>query len=242
MQPTFLPWLGYFDLIDQSDFFLFYDDVQFSKQSWQTRNRIVLANNVIFVNVPIRKCNLDTGINKVLIDNTKPWKNKLLKSFYYSYCKAQYFPQVWPVVNMFFDLDFEFLNDFNTSFIKFISVNLGITSRFISSSDLNLPFVENKVDRLVAFASFLNAKTYLSSPGSYDYLMTGDAEFKFNSRNINLVFHNFIPVEYPAVNNSFVPYMSILDCLFNNGFANTLNIIRSTRKPNQKITEIYESK
>jgi hypothetical protein len=70
--------------------------------------------------------------------------------------------------------------------------------------------------------------------------MADDAEFKFNSKNIDLLFHNFTPVEYPTVNNSFVAYMSILDCLFNNGFANTLNIIRTTRKPNQKITEIYE--
>jgi hypothetical protein len=242
MQPTFLPWLGYFDIIDQSDIFLLYDDVQFAKQSWQTRNRIVNSNNVIFVNIPVKKCNLDTSINKVLIDNTKPWKKKLLNSLYYSYCKADFFLQVWPSILDFFNRDFEFLNDFNTSFIKFISWHLGITSRFIATSDLDLPLVDNKVDRLVNLTSFLNAKIYLSTRGSYNYLLSGDAEFKFNSNNISLVFHNFMPVEYPTISKPFIPYMSILDCLFNNGFSNTLNIIRATRKPNIKITEIYESK
>ena len=242
MQPTFLPWLGYFDMVDQSDIFLLYDDVQFAKQSWQTRNRIVSSNSVIFVIIPVRNSKLDTPINQVIIDNTKPWKKKLIKTLYYSYVKAEYFKQVWPHILNFFERDFEFLYQFNTEFIKFISFHLGISTRFISTSDLDLPFIENKVDRLVYLTCSQGGKIYLSTRGSYNYLLAGDAETKFSKNNISLIFHEFVPDEYPTISNPFVPYMSILDCLFNNGFKNTLNIIRASRKPSVKITDIYETK
>ena len=76
MQPTYLPWLGYFDLIRQSDIFVFLNDVQFSKQSWQVKNRIKNLSEELMITIPVKKSSLSTKIDMVLIDNTKNWKKK----------------------------------------------------------------------------------------------------------------------------------------------------------------------
>ena len=80
MQPTYLPWIGYFDLIKQSDIFVFLNDVQFSKQSWQVKNRIKNQGKELMLTIPVKKSKLLTNLDSILIDNSKPWKKKHLKS------------------------------------------------------------------------------------------------------------------------------------------------------------------
>ena len=76
MQPTYLPWAGYFNLISSSDFFVFLDDVQFSKQSWQNRNRILIGDKMHWLTVPVLRENLKDKIYKIKIDDTRNWRKK----------------------------------------------------------------------------------------------------------------------------------------------------------------------
>ena len=79
MQPTFLPWLGYFNLIHRADTFVFLDDVQLDKRSWQTRNRLFTGQKANWVSCPIQKTKRDTLICNALISNDTKWKEKLIK-------------------------------------------------------------------------------------------------------------------------------------------------------------------
>ena len=80
MQPTYLPWLGYFDLIANVKYFLFLDDVKFNKSSYHHQNKILGANGVILLSVPTHACKgrMDTLINEVEIDNSKQWRKTVL--------------------------------------------------------------------------------------------------------------------------------------------------------------------
>ena len=85
MQPTYLPWIGYFDLIKQADVFVFLSDVQFSKQGWQVKNKIKNKESEITLTIPVKRAPLNTLINQTKIDMSKRWKKTHLKSIYYSY-------------------------------------------------------------------------------------------------------------------------------------------------------------
>ena len=74
MQPTYLPWEGYFNLISKADKFIFLDDVQFVKQSWQSRNYILSSNGKLLLSIPIKKHDLSTNINKIKINDNQNWR------------------------------------------------------------------------------------------------------------------------------------------------------------------------
>ena len=121
MQPTYLPWLGYFDLIRQSDIFVFLNDVQFSKQSWQVKNRIKNLSEELMITIPVKKSSLSTKIDMVLIDNTKNWKKKHLKSIYLAYKKSEFFDEIYPIIENVINTEVDFLSEFNTIILKKIS-------------------------------------------------------------------------------------------------------------------------
>ena len=117
MQPTYLPWLGYFDLIRQSDIFVFLNDVQFSKQSWQVKNRIKNLNKKLMITIPVKKSSLSTKIDMVLIDNTKNWKKKHLKSIYLAYKKSEFFDEIYPIIENVIIPKLTFI-EFNTKYLR----------------------------------------------------------------------------------------------------------------------------
>ena len=99
MQPTFLPWIGYFDLIDKVDKFVFYDDVQLSKQSWQVRNRIKNSSgNPSWLTLPIKKHPLSTKINEVEINEDKRLIKKIIKAFEHNYSKTPFFHEAYDLI------------------------------------------------------------------------------------------------------------------------------------------------
>lgn len=229
MQPTFLPWLGYFDLIDQSDVFVLYNNVQFSKQSWQVRNRINTHSGIQWLNIPVIKCPLSTPIEEVKIDNTKPWKKKILMSLKVNYGKSGHFLAIYEWLEGLIGSQYLRLEEFNNRFIEETSTILGIKTKFIKSSELSLQSTD-RVGKLLEIAKLTRASRYISTIGAYDYLLAEQAGAKFKNEKISLVFHQYHPVVYKVHHQQFEPYMSILDCLFNNGFGHTLEIIRNGRQ------------
>ena len=88
LQPSFIPWIGYFDIIRKSDLVIFLDHVQFNKRSWQQRNCIKTSEGSIFLTVPVlTKGKFNQRINEVKIDKSKDFINNHLKSIYQNYCK-----------------------------------------------------------------------------------------------------------------------------------------------------------
>ena len=204
MQPTSFPWIGYFDLIDSSDIFVFYDDVQFVKQSWQVRNRIKTANNIQYINIYSIKNSLLSNINEIKIDNSKPWRKKLLKTLFYAYKKSTYFEEFYSVIEKLLNNDYKFLSNFNQDFIILISEKIGIETKFHKSSDLPKT-INNKDKRLVEICNELGCDTYLSTPGASDYIELIKPGGEFTSNNIKLLYQNYTPVEYDQLFGNFEP-------------------------------------
>jgi hypothetical protein len=222
-QPTYLPWMGYFDLIDQVDQFILLDDAQFGKQSWDQRNRIKSATGLQWLTVPVithgrlgqRLC--DVEISDPL------FREKQLRALEASYGKAQYFDVYFPTVKQLHSEVGSKLVDLNLALIKWIAGELGLTTPMVRSSSLQ---VEGKrSERLVAMCKVMGATDYVS-PRTALYLLEDLPIFTENG--INVWFHNYTHPEYRQRFPPFCAYASVLDLMFNEG-PRSLEIIRSGR-------------
>jgi hypothetical protein len=229
MQPTFLPWIGYFDLIDAADKFVFYNDVQFSKQSWQCRNRIKTANGIVWLTVPVKKHLLSAKINEIEINNLKPWTPKFIKTLFHNYRKTAHFAEVYDFIEQVaVNKKYLRLSDFSIDIIKAIVSKIGINTKLTLSSNTNT-LEMNREDRLVEICHAMDCNTYLSTKGSSSYIEASNDGGVFSKNHINLLYHNYIHPEYQQSYGKFEPYMSIVDLLFNEGFIRSLGIIRKGR-------------
>lgn len=232
MQPTYIPWLGYFNMIDYADIFVLLDDVQLIKRSWQVRNRIKTGNGGLFLTIPVRKGKknrAETMICETLIYEKCNWKDKHLKSIFLSYRRSSYFDEIFPFVRDLLSTECSSLSDFTINIIKVISARIGITTEFKRSSVLDI--TENKGDlRLVEICERLGCEIYISPQGSTCYINKHSHGGAFANSDIALYYHNYVPVKYTQLHGTFISHMSVIDLLFNEGFKNALPIIRSGRQ------------
>ena len=182
MQPTFLPWLGYFSLIQNTDTFVFLDNVQFEARSWQQRNRIVVNNNVSWLTIPVSlPFGRSTRLDQALI-NTEHFSGlKICKTITQSYGKKKGFDFI---VNDIFKIILDpprNISSLNIKLINEICRALRIKTQLILSSEINV--TGKKEDLLLDICRNLNATTYVSTPGSAVYL---DGYKGFSDSGINL--------------------------------------------------------
>ena len=230
-QPTYFPWLGQFDLIDQSDIFIFYDDVQVVKQSWGTRNRIKTHNDIQWLSVGIKhnKNFSKLEFNTTELNNINNWRIKHLKTIKNSYIKSKYFEEIYDWLNpLILDSKYNFLGDFNINIIKSICFRIGINSFFKRSSMLNSKD-GSKDERLVSICKELEAETYISPIGAFNYIEKNNKYGNFEKSETKLIYQDYKHPEYNQLYGNFVSHLSILDLLFNEGFNNSLDVIRSGR-------------
>ncbi len=238
MQPTYIPWMGYFDLIDKVDKFVFYDNVQLAKRSWQVRNRLKGSNGELWLTIPITKTK---SRNETLILNAVPninekWIKNHLRSIELNYKKAKSFESVFELLRNEY-VEQVSLADFNINLIKTISRKIGIKTDFIRSSEIE-GIIGQKDDRLVQICQALKINKYLSPQGSADYINETTKGGLFVSKEIDLFYHDYKHPEYQQLFKKFMPYTGIYDLLFNVGFDNALQIIRSGRKNNIHFTNL----
>ena len=156
MQPHFLPWSGYFNLISKVDKFIFLDDAQYSKNSWQNRNYILSNSKKFLINIPVKKSPLDTRIKDKLIDKKNNWKNKITKILLQSYSKSQYHDDLKELVDYFLSIKSDYLSDYNIKLIKFITKKIKIKNEFLYSSEFN--FSQKRTNKLINILEKLNVK------------------------------------------------------------------------------------
>ncbi|MBD3427000.1 MAG: hypothetical protein GF409_07230 [Candidatus Omnitrophica bacterium] len=221
-QPQYLPWLGYFDKMDQSDVFVLLDDVQYKKNEWQNRNKIRNADTWQWLTVPVLY-QFGQPINQVEIDNTTNWSDKHIKSIEINYSKAPHFEEHAAFFEETFKREWPLLEQINSHFIQYLKRALGIKARIVKSSTMDLE--TSGTQRLVDICSRLDADVYLSGAGGRDYL----EEDLFSGSGIELKFQSYRHPEYEQVYEGFEPYMSVIDLLFTSG-SKSIDIIREGRE------------
>jgi len=226
-QPTYLPWLGYFDLIEQADVFVFLDSVQFEKRSWQQRNRIKGPDGLTLLTVPVVvKGRSEQKIQDVELSEPDFW-DKHLRAIETNYGRAPFFESYFPgfasVVKGASQAGK--LVDLNISIIRYFHQLLGIKTPLVRSSGLE---AEGRKSVLLArICKELGASEYVSALGSACYLVNEIEEFA--TRSINVGFQQYEHPHYRQLFPPFHPYASVLDLVLNEGTL-ALEIIRSGRR------------
>lgn len=223
MQPTYLPWLGYFDLMDTADVFVILDTVQFEKQSWQQRNRIKSAENESkWLTVPVVQ-GLGQKISAVKINNSEPWRRKHWGTIEQYYRRAPHWKLYSDSLSALYVQPWEYLIDFNLAVINLIKDQLGIKTKFIKAS--KIPVSGERVSLLVNICHYLKSDVYISPVGSACYIEENNI---FGLEGISLLYHQYEHPVYAQLFSGFLSHMSLIDLLFNEG-PKSLEIIRSGR-------------
>jgi len=213
MQPTYLPWAGYFNLIHRADRFVFLNDVKLEKSSWQTRNRILLQGRAHFITAPV------SGSRHQLIRDVQlasgDFRVKHQRLLEQAYAKHPHGPALLDVVlPVLSDPGLVKLQDLNLQLIFALCRALDIISEFTCSSDLQ-PEGERSA-RLVSILQKLSERDYLSPPGSADYIAEDGL---LEAAGIAVEYQHFEPFSYPQRSAAtFEPRLSIVDVVANVGF------------------------
>lgn len=222
MQPTYLPWIGYFALMDAVDEFVLLDDVQFARRSWQQRNQIKGPAGAMMLTVPVlKKGKRDQLVNEAEIDPESDALKKHARSIELAYAKAPYWQKYGPTLSAAIANPAKLLADYNIALIERIRDDLGIKTPLVRSSAL--PIEGKREDRLVSICKQRGAGIYISPAGSSDYLSESDA---FQRAGIVLLYNDYKhPAAYPQLHGDFVSHMSAIDLLLNCG-EKSLGILR----------------
>jgi hypothetical protein len=223
MQPTWLPYLGYFQLIAAADIFVFLDDVQFARRSWQSRNRILNpAGEEQMLTVPVQKQARETALAEIVIDDAQPWRPKQLNAVRHAYASRPHFAEGYAFLeDQLARHPGGRLTDLTCGLIETAADCMGLTTPFIRASALSRP--GHRSDHLLAICKALDADSYLSPTGSADYM---EEDGVFAAAGFPVRFKPFEMREYPQGREGFTPYMSLLDALMNVGWGGMPALVR----------------
>lgn len=213
LQSNYLPWKGYFDLIHDADLFVFYDDLQYTKNDWRNRNRIKTPRGLDWLTIPVGK-DAHRLINEVALPADRAWAARHWRALEENYRAAPFFDRY---AGFFCDLYRQMpwgrLSELNQYLIKTIARDfLGVKTAFDDSARFGLKGV--KQERLVELLKAVGAKTYLSGPSAMNYLEPGRLE----QEGIALEWKSYDGYpEYPQFYPPFEHAVSIVDLLFHRG-------------------------
>jgi len=212
-QPDYIPYWGYFYKILKADIFVFLDDVQFSNNNMHHWNRIKTPQGECRLKVPV-EYRFGDKINQVRPKDELKWKEKHLRTIEMNYARADFFKEIYPSYKGILCSDYKTLADMNIAINSFICKFLGITPKFIRSSELNISTA--KEERVIDICLALGGTEYISGNGAQAY----QSESHFTERGVKLVYTDYYPFAYKQLWREFLPNISILDYLFNCGFVN----------------------
>lgn len=222
MQPTYMPWSGYFGLMRSVDLFVFLDSVQFAKRSWQQRNQIKTPNGAAWLTVPV----LSKGkryqlIQDVEIDRAGDFPQSHQRSLELNYKKTKYFDVHGPHLSAVLAAEHVYLADMTIALVTSLRDILGITTPLRRSREFAM--AGTNAELLASLCEQVGATEYVSPPGSREYLDKSDA---FSRRGIPVRYFQYIHPTYEQRFGDFIPYLSVVDMLFSCGPA-TLQLIES---------------
>jgi WbqC-like protein family len=215
LQPSYIPWRGYFHQVQKADLFVFYDDVQYDRLGWRNRNRIKTPQGPKWLTIPVHRHGAVTEqipINQIQICWKDSWNAKHWSTIEYAYHKTPFFQSYAPLLKTFYERHPTWLSDFTIELTIAIARELGIQhTEFIRSSALQVEGF--KTDRLINILRKLGASHYISGPSARNYIQ----EEKFSAAGITLEYMEYHYPEYPQLYPPFDPQVTVLDLLFMTG-------------------------
>lgn len=214
LQPSYLPWIGAFHQMMLADHFVFLDTVQYTRRDWRNRNRFKNSQGEAqYLSVPVKVRAREHTIAETEIDLSQNWQRKHLGFFHSNYSRSQAFDEIYPFVHQLLGQPWTHIADLCMTTTEQIAKKLDIKCAFSRFSDLEIS-EQNPSLRLLKAVKALGGKTYLTGPRAKSYLK----EDVFTNAGVALEYHTFSHPIYPQPWSNFVPYLSIVDLLFNQGF------------------------
>ena len=219
-QPNYIPWRGMFEQILESDYFIFYDNVQLPKgggkgRGFITRVQIKTEQGQKWLSIPIaRHAGDEIQIIKDAKFSDQHWRKSHSGSLQQAYQKADFYQEVHEnLIVPIYDYQTDYLWEFNANAMQLIFGFLGINKPIYYSSELNVSRQGNASERVLEICQLFNASQYITAQGAAQYL---DHEL-FEQANVEVVYMDYQLTPYPQQHGDFIPYVSILDLLFNVG-------------------------
>ncbi|MDR6966988.1 hypothetical protein J2X31_000988 [Flavobacterium arsenatis] len=219
MQPYFMPYIGYYQLMNSVDTFVVYDNIQFTKKGWINRNRVLVNGKDQFITIPLKKDSDYLNVNqRYLSDDFQNEKMKIMNKLKGAYVKAPFYNDIFPLIEKIFEYQGDNLFDFIFNSIDAIKSLLGIECKIVKSSELDFDIEEFKAkDKVIEICKHLEAKIYINPIGGVELYSKED--FKNQGIELNFIKSEFI--DYRQFDYDFVPWLSIIDVLMFNSVEET---------------------
>ncbi|MCP4521846.1 MAG: WbqC family protein [Cytophagales bacterium] len=212
MQPYFAPYIGYFQLMNEVDTFVIYDDVNFIKKGWINRNNLLVNGQSNLFSIPLTNVSQNKKINETFISPEEKWKSNFLKKLQMAYKKAPYYESAFPTIEKIILHSEENLAKFIEFSLKEIATFLNINTKIILSSNIEKNNSLKGQEKILAICKKINANHYINPIGGMELY---DKSI-FLEENIILNFIQTGIIEYPQFKNEFVPWLSIIDMMMFN--------------------------
>lgn len=213
MQPYFLPYIGYFQLLNAVDKYVIYDNIQYTKKGWINRNRILQNGKDLLISIPLEKDSDYLDVKDRYVSKGFDRK-KLLNQIRESYRKAPYFDEVMPMMEDIINFEGENLFQYIYNSVQRICAyfDINTNTEIVISSSLSIDHSLKGQDKVLAICKELQATDYINAIGGQELYNKED----FKKENIGLHFLSTNPIEYKQFKNEFVPWLSILDVMMFN--------------------------
>lgn len=232
-QPAYNPWLGFLHKVLLSDTFVVMDDVQFEKNSYINRNKILQNDNEIMLTIPVKtKDYKDKTLQEIEVLDDR-WQIKHLKSIEQSYRKSKYFDIVFENLKTIYELKSKFLVDYTNSYLKLIVNYLQIDTKIVLASDLRIR--AKKLDYVIELTQRLGGNIFIFGSQGRDY---ADVHY-LKEQNIIPYFQSYTHPFYKQESKNFHPFMGVLDLLFNEKRDDIKDIILNNNIQKDVLRKLY---
>jgi len=221
MQPYFFPYLGYYQLVSAVDMFAFYDDVNYIKNGWINRNRVLMNGEPRYITVPLHGASPNRKILEIDIDSHGKWKTVMMKTIMHAYSKAPFKQEILPVISEVIDCPPTSIAEMAMNSVTRICDYLGIHGNFIETSRKFANAHLSGQERIIDICKTANATTYINPMGGISLYSSTD----FTAEQIELLFIQPGDIRYTQRCKEFVPWLSIIDVLMNTGKDGTNELI-----------------
>lgn len=223
MQPTYMPWAGYLNLMSQVDLFVYLDDVQYERRTWHHRNRVLVGGQVVWLTVPVLRGHRGTLLHEVRPDDEQSWRRRHSALLQQAYARCDFAADLGEMANLLNVVEADSLADLNIGLLERLRLQLGVSTPTVRSSKLCAAGVRS--GHLIAILDEVGATDYVTAPGSLDYLREDDFAGQARQR---LHVHSFEPRPYEQrCVTSFESHLSILDVIAHLGWQGAARYVRA---------------